>query len=177
MLETPERSRSISGDAALPQRRQLALDRLNELMLGADQRAQRAWRYYYGLQLLTIGLAAITPCLIVLARESPQNGLLNWLQLFFPAIAAIAAGASHIFHWREDGVRYTGLRESIRSQLWRFQTRSGAFHPSLTEDQALDLLVTNVDELNLRMVAQWSATQLAAQASDGGAPQSSKSER
>ena len=58
----------------------------------------------------------------ILAKESPGNVLFNWLQLFLPALAAIAAGLSHVFRWREDAVRYTTLAEGIRSQLWRFQT-------------------------------------------------------
>jgi hypothetical protein len=143
-------------------RRQLALNRIDELIATYELRARNALRNHYVLQGLTIGLAAITPCLIVLAKESPNNGLLNWLQLFFPAIAAISAGLSYVFKWREDGVRYTTLAEGIRSQLWRYQTRAGELGASLTEEQALDRLVVNVDELNLQSVAQWSASQLAA---------------
>jgi Protein of unknown function (DUF4231) len=145
----------------LGSRRQAALDRVQELIARSEQRAARAWRNYHLLQGLTIGLAAITPCLIVLAKESPGNGVLNWLQLFFPATAAIAAGLGHIFHWREDAVRYTHLAEAIRSQLWRFSTRAGEFAGPLSEDEALDRLVTHVDDLNLKSVAQWSAAQIA----------------
>jgi hypothetical protein len=143
-------------------RRQLALNRINDLIATYELRAGRALRNHYVLTGLTIGLAAITPCLIVLAKESPNNGLLNWLQLFFPAIAAISAGLSNVFKWREDGVRYTTLAEGIRSQLWRYQTRAGDLGATLTEDQALDRLVVNVDELNLQSLAQWSSSQLAA---------------
>jgi uncharacterized protein DUF4231 len=145
-------------------RRQLALDRVTDLLVTCDGRAKRAWRNHYNVQIATIGLAAITPCLIILAKESPNNGVLNWLQLFFPAIAAICAGASHVFRWREDAVRYTGLAESIRSELWRYQTRTADYPPTLSDDQALDVLVTHVDTLNLQSVANWSAAQLAAAA-------------
>src|SRR5207248_6649087 len=109
----------------------------------------------------TVGLAAITPCLIVLAKENPGNVPLNWLQLFFPALAAVAAGLSHIFRWREEAVRSTTLAESIRSQFWRFQTRSGEFGAGLSDEQALDRLVVRVDDLNLQSVARWSSAQLA----------------
>jgi hypothetical protein len=152
----------MHGAPDLNTRRQLALDRINALIATYEQLARRAFRNHYVLQGLMIGLAALTPCLIVLAKESPNNGLLNWLQLFFPAIAAISAGLSHVFKWREDGVRYKTLAEGIRSQLWRYQTRSGELGASLTDEQALDRLVVNVDELNLQSVAQWSAAQLAA---------------
>jgi len=145
----------------LAARRGVALQRTAALIAQSEARARRAWRNYYTLQVLTVGLAAITPCLIVLAKDSPRNEVLNWLQLFFPALAALCAGASHIFHWREDGVRSTQLAESLRSALWHFQTRTGDIPPSLTDEQALDHLVTRIDELNLRAVAAWSADRLA----------------
>jgi hypothetical protein len=142
-------------------RRQAALERIQQLIARSEERATRAWRNYRLLQGLTIGLAAITPCLIVLAKESPNSWLLNWLQLFFPAVAAITAGLSHIFRWREDAVRYTGLAEAIRSQLWRFSTRVGEYGPALTEEEAFDRLVVGIDDLNLKTIAQWSAAQVA----------------
>jgi hypothetical protein len=159
MLQVPGNARSAPTD--LGSRRQLALDRIHELIAHSQERAARAWRNYYLLQGLTVGLAAITPCLIVLAKEAPNNGLLNWLQLFFPAVAAICAGLSHIFRWREDAVRYASLAETIRSQLWRFQTRAGEFSPALSDDDALDRLVIRVDDLNLQSISRWSAAQLA----------------
>ena len=159
MLQVPGGTRSATTD--LGSRRQIALDRIQDLVARSEERAQRAWRNYYVLQGFTVGLAAITPCLIVLAKENPRNEILNWLQLFFPAIAAISAGLSHIFRSREDAVRYTTLAEAIRSQLWRYQTRAGEFIASLSDEEALDRLVTRVDDLNLASVARWSATQMA----------------
>ena len=146
----------------LASRLEVPLDRIEQLISRSDLQAARALRSYHVAQALTVGLAAITPCLIVLAKENPKNGLLNWLQLFFPAIAAIAAGVTHIFRWREDAVRYTSLSEVIRSLLWRFQTRAGEFSPDagVTDEQALDQLVVKVDEVNLQSVARWSAAQV-----------------
>jgi len=149
----------VAGD--LDGRRGVALERTESLIAQSEARARQAWRNYYSLQVLTVGLAAITPCLIFLAKDNPRNDVLNWLQLFFPALAALCAGASHIFHWREDGVRNTQLAESLRSALWHFQTRTGDIPPSLTDEQALDHLVTRIDELHLRAVAAWSADRLA----------------
>jgi hypothetical protein len=159
MLDGRQGLRSASPE--LSSRYQIALDRVQRLIVDADEHASRTSRNYFALQCLTIGLAAITPCLIVLSKENPGNPVLNWFQLFFPAIAAISAGLSHVFHWREDAVRYTSLAESIRSQLWRFQTRSGEFGGGLTDEQAIDRLVVGVDELNLQTVARWSRAQLA----------------
>jgi hypothetical protein len=159
MFQAQGGSRSAPPD--LGSRRQIALDRIQELVVRSEERAKRAWRNYYVLQGLTVGLAAITPCLIVLAKENPRSELLNWLQLFFPAVAAICAGVSHIFRSREDAVRFTTLAEAIRSQLWRYQTRAGEFIASLSDEEALDRLVTRVDDLNLASVARWSAAQLA----------------
>jgi Protein of unknown function (DUF4231) len=158
MLDAPHSPGAASSD--LVGRRQIALDRIQQLIAASEERAARAWRRYFTLQCLTVGLAALTPCFIILAKESPNSWLFNWLQLFFPATAAIAAGVSHLFHWREDAVRYTTLAETIRSQLWRFQTRSGEF-VGLNDDQSLDRLVVRVDELNLQSVARWSSAQLA----------------
>jgi hypothetical protein len=161
MLQTVGGPRSAGGD--LGTRLQVALDRIEQLITRSDLQGSRALRRYQVAQALTVGLAAITPCLIVLAKDNPKNELLNWLQLFFPAIAAIAAGVTHIFRWREDAVRHTSLAEVIRSLLWRFQTRAGEFSPAagVTEEQALDKLVVKVDEVNLQSVARWSAAQVA----------------
>lgn len=161
MLQTVGGPPSAGGD--LGTRLKVALDRIEQLIARSDLQAARALRRYQVAQALTIGLAAITPCLIILAKENPSNGLLNWLQLFFPAIAAIAAGVTHIFRWREDAVRYTSLGEVIRSLLWRFQTRAGEFSATagVTDEQALDTLVVKVDEVNLQSVARWSAAQVA----------------
>lgn len=120
--------------ADLAARRQVALDRTEALIAGYDEKARASWRGYYVLQTLTVALAAITPCLIFLAKDNPKNDFLTWLQLFFPAVAAITAGASHIFRWREDGVRDTSVAESLRSEVWRYQTRTGDYGMSLTEE-------------------------------------------
>jgi hypothetical protein len=157
MLQAPPHP----GATDLAARRQIALDRIQLLIATYELRAQRAMRNHYILQGLAIGLAAITPCLIALAKDNPRNELLNWLQLFFPACAAIAAGLSNVFKWREEGVRYTNLAEGVRSQLWRFQTRAGELGVGLSDEQALDKLVTNVDDLNLKSLATWSAAQVA----------------
>jgi hypothetical protein len=158
MLQVPN-PRSVGVDLAT--RRQFALDRIQQLTDRCVERAARAWRNYYLFQGLTVGLAAITPCLIFLAKDNPRNELLNWLQLFFPALAAVSAGLGHIFRWREDAVRFTSLAEAIRSQLWRYQTRAGEYGAGMDDGQALDHLVVNVDELNLQSVARWSSAQLA----------------
>src|SRR5579859_3667332 len=159
MLQTVGGPRSAGGDLAT--RLKVALDRIERLIARSDAQASRALRSYHIAQALTVGLAAITPCLIILAKDNPKNELLNWLQLFFPAIAAIAAGVTHIFRWREDAVRFTSLGEVIRSLLWRFQTRAGEFGSGVGDEQALDLLVVKVDEVNLQSVARWSAAQVA----------------
>jgi hypothetical protein len=160
----------LPGSSDVGARRQVALDRIQQLITSGELRAANAWRNYYYLQGLTIGLAAITPCLIVLAKENPRSELLNWLQLFFPALAAVAAGLGHIFRWREDAVRYTGLAAAIQSQLWRFQTRVGEFPASLADDEALDRLVTRVDDIHLQSVASWASANLADAPAAGKAP-------
>jgi hypothetical protein len=159
MLPAPDTPRSPGVDLA--NRQKIALDHIQQLIASGEQRAARAWRNYYIFQGLTVGLAAITPCLIFLASHNPSNQLLNWLQIFCPALAAIAAGIGHIFRWREDAVRYTSLAEAIRSQLWRFQTRAGEFGPPRDDAQALDQLVVHVDMLNLQSIARWSSAHLA----------------
>ena len=157
MLQVPPRASSSDFTS----RRQIALERIQQLITAYELLARRAFRNYYVLQGLTIGLAAVTPCLIALAKDNPRNELLNWFQLFFPALAALCAGLGHVFKLREDGVRYTSLAENLRSQLWRYQTRAGDLNISLTDDQALDRLVQNVDGLNLQSLAKWSGEQLA----------------
>ena len=142
-------------------RRSVALSRTQELITRSELRAREAWRSFYALQVLTIALAAITPCLIFLAKGNPQNNILEWLQLFFPALAAVSAGASHVFRWREDGVRNRQLAETLRSELWHYETRTAECPPSLKDDEALDHLVMRIDALVLQEVSQWGAEQLA----------------
>ena len=158
--------------AALPTdfgaRQHTALGRVDDLIAHSHERARHARRWYYTLQGATIGLAAITPCLILIAQGN--NGFLQWLSAFVPAFAAIAAGLSHIFNWRQDGVRSTALEASLRSERWRYQTRTGDYGVSLTDEQALDHLVTQVDTLNLHAVAEWSAEQLATPATTASPP-------
>mgnify|MGYP001354395582 CR=1 FL=1 len=154
----------------LPTRQQAALTRIEELIVQTEARAHLASRRYAIAQVLGIGLAAITPCLILLG----DSGFPRWLQSFPPAIAAIAMGLGHIFHWREDGARFSVAAETFRSELWRYQTRTGAYGPTLTDEQALDHLVTQVDEEHLRTAAQWAADRLATPDEKAGAPETAK---
>src|SRR5690349_9369613 len=135
MMQAPESPRGQLGDLA--KRRESALQRIEALTGKYETRARRAFRNYYVVQGVTIGFAALTPCLIFLANDNPSNKVFEWLQLFLPTLAAIAAGFGHIFHWREDGVRYTNLAEGIRSRLWRFETRAGEFATGISDEQAL----------------------------------------
>jgi hypothetical protein len=154
----------------LAARQQIAFRRIDELIAGAQTRSVSAQRRYFLLQLATVLLAAITPCLIFLANDNPHNEILTWLQLFSPALAATAAGVSHILHWREDAVRFTNLAEDIRSQVWRFQTRTGEYSATLSVDEALNKLVLSVDRLNLKSVANWSSDLLATPQSQTDGP-------
>jgi hypothetical protein len=178
MLQTPGSPLLTGVDLAT--RLKIAVDRIQQLVARSEAQAMRDWRNYHLAQGFTIGLAAITPCLIVLAKENPSSGVLNWLQLFFPAIAAIAAGLTHVFRWREDAVRHTSLAEAIRGLLWRFQTRAGEFGAGVTDEQALDQLVVKVDETNLRSLARWGAAQVSEDAAASTAtsrPASARAER
>jgi hypothetical protein len=91
------------------------------------------------------------------------------VQLFGPALAAVSAGAGHIFRWREEGVRSTELAEAIRSELWKYQTRAGAYTPAMADEMALGTLVSRVDDLNLKAVSRWATIVL----SDGTGPPAS----
>jgi hypothetical protein len=157
----PAQPGANAGAGDLAGRQQIALERITRGLAAADERARVAWRNYHVSQWLTIGLAALTPCLVALARDNPRNELFNWLSLFMPALAAVSAGVNQIFRWREDAVRFTTLAASIRSQLWRYQTRAGEYRATASDDEALATLVVRVDDLELKSVAAWSAAQLA----------------
>lgn len=150
------------------ERQHAALRHIDQLILHCHTRAVNARRWYYVLQGATIALAAITPCLILIAQGN--NGFLQWLSAFVPAGAAITAGLSHILNWQQDGVRYTALEASLRSERWQYETRTGSYSIELTDEQALDHLVSQVDALNLHAVAAWSAEQLAEPAAPAPAP-------
>ncbi len=153
---------------AFTERQHAALWHVDELIVHCHTRAANARRWYYMLQATTIALAAITPCLILIAEGN--SGFLQWLSAFVPAGAAVTAGLSHIFNWQQDGVRYTALEASLRSERWQYETRTGAYGVTLTDEQALDHLVTQVDALNLHAVAAWSAEQLAAPTATASPP-------
>src|SRR5689334_15731039 len=93
MTQAPVRPSAQSGDLV---NRQLPLERIQALTTQYDDRGRHAFRNYYVLQGLTIGFAAVTPCLIFLANDNPNNKVFEWLQLFLPALAAITAGMSHV---------------------------------------------------------------------------------
>jgi hypothetical protein len=73
MLQTAGRPRSTGDDLAA--RLTVALDRIEHLIARYDMRAALALRRYQVAQALTVGLAAITPCLIVLAKDNPYTTL------------------------------------------------------------------------------------------------------
>jgi hypothetical protein len=61
------------------------------------------------------------------------------------------------------------LVEALRGELWHFQTRTGACGPALTEEEAIDQLVTRVNALHLRAVAQRSTDRLINEERQGSA--------
>ena len=57
MLQPPPSPRATGADLAT--RRQIALDRIQQLTTTCEERVRKAWRNYYAFQGLTVGLAAI----------------------------------------------------------------------------------------------------------------------
>jgi len=97
--------------------------RINSLIAQYELGARRRGANYYVLQGLTIGLAAITPCLIVLAKENRATST--------ELAAVVLSGCRRNFglprpHLNARRRRpLPSLVEGVRSQLWRFQTRAG----------------------------------------------------
>ena len=88
-----------------------------------------------------------------------------------PAIAALCAALIAAYHWREDWVRYTVTAESLRSEQYKYRTRTTPQYAiGLTESVALDNFMRRIESVAASEVADW-RNQNAAMSSSGEVPQ------
>ncbi len=105
---------------------------------------------YYGSQVATITLSALTPVLILI------TDLPGWAQALPAALAAIAASLSSAFNWKENWIRRSTTFEFLLAEKTRYETRSSsAYTMDLSEDEALNNFVQRMTELNLMEVSNW----------------------
>ena len=115
-----------------------------------DRSRNRARLWYRAFQTSIIVLTGLTPILIL------WNGVPRELQAIPPAIAALCAALIAAYHWREDWVRYTVTAEALRSERYKYTTRTTpAYALGLPDSQALDNFMRKIEGVAASEVADW----------------------
>src|SRR5262249_16626572 len=116
-------------------------------------------------------LTGITPLLILWGHDV----LLPEVQAIPPAIAALCAALIAAYHWREDWVRYTVTAEALRSEKYKYSTRTTSHYAlGLSDAVALDNFMGRIEAVAASEVADW-RNQNAAMSSTGDNQQPSGS--
>jgi len=151
----------------------VALKRCEGMIEWYDRSRNRARLWYRGFQTAIILLTGITPLLILWGPD----GVPRWLQAGPPAIAALCAAMIAAYHWREDWVRYTVTAELLRSEKFKYRTRTTPQYAiGLPEPVALDNFMRRIEAVAASEVADW-RNQNAAMSSSGEAPQAAAAGR
>jgi hypothetical protein len=131
------------------ERRNRALNRYKSQLEWYERTKNDARRFFYLGQTLVILLTGITP-LIILSTES------KFWQALLPAAASIIAGVLGIWQFQEAWQRRAIALEALKSEFVKFDTRSGDdYRLPVTEDQAIDRFVLNIEGIVGNEVTQW----------------------
>jgi hypothetical protein len=61
-----------------------------------------------------------------------------------------------IFHWREDAIRFASTREALKSERFKFLTRTTEdYQTSLDDQEALNHFMARIEGVALHEVAEW----------------------
>jgi hypothetical protein len=130
----------------------VALKRCEGMIGWYDRSRNRARLWYRGFQTAIIVLTGITPLLILWGPDALPRGV----QAIPPAIAALCAALVAAYHWREDWVRYTVTAELLRSEQYKYRTRTTPQYAiGLPELVALDNFMRRIEAVAASEVADW----------------------
>ncbi len=140
----------LVGATDLAPARDMALKRCCEQIKWYDTHAHQAWLAFTIFQVATVVLGGLTPILLLWATVPKP------IQAVPAVLAAVAAGVNGIFHWREDHTRFACVREALKSEQVKFETRTTKEYGVGVDDaQALDHFVTNMEALAIAEIGQW----------------------
>ena len=109
-------------------RYQMALKRCAEQIGWYERHAGRARLLYRTFQSAVVVLAGLTPVL-ALGEKGPEL-----VQVLPAALASVFAAIVGLWSWQENWVRFAATAEALKSELVKFQTRTGeAYGASLDE--------------------------------------------
>ena len=135
-------------------RHQMALKRCAEQIGRYERHAGRSRFLYRTFQSAVVILAGLTPVLALWEKGS------ELVQVLPAAIASVAAAIIGLWSWQENWVRFAATAEALKSELVKFQTRTGeAYAVSLNEETVLYNFVVRIEGLASGELAAWGARQ------------------
>ena|ERR1051326_1083651 len=100
--------------------------------------------FHNSFQVAIIVLGALTPILLW-GPDLPRV-----LQALPSALAAVAAGVSGTFHWRENWASFSSIREALKSERIKYLTRTTDDYSATQDDYwALDHFVERIEALTM----------------------------
>ena len=135
-------------------RYQMAPKRCAEQIGWYERHAGRARLLYRTFQSAVVVLAGLTPVL-ALGEKGPEL-----VQVLPAALASVFAAIVGLWSWQENWVRFAATAEALKSELVKFQTRTGeAYAVSLDEETVLNNFVVRIEGLASGELAAWGARQ------------------
>jgi hypothetical protein len=126
----------------------MALKRCAEQIGWYERHAVRARVLYRTFQSAVVILAGLTPALALWKFER--------YDVLPAALASVLAAVIGPWSWQENWVRFAATAEALRSELVKFQTRTGeACGASLDEETVLNNLVVRIECLASGELAAW----------------------
>jgi Protein of unknown function (DUF4231) len=109
----------------------------------------RSRNWFAALQIAAIVLAALTPVLVA------WDGLPAALQALPAALAAIMIGASAVFAWRENWVRFKQTAAALEREQLLFATQTQPYEQGGDRDKLVAQLVENTSRIVSREYTMW----------------------
>jgi hypothetical protein len=133
-------------------RHEQAVQRCQEMIAWYDKTKVTQRELYRWSQILAVVLSGLTPILI-LWNELPKP-----LQALPAALAAIVTALNGIFQWKDNYTRFAYTGEALKSELFKFQTRTTVDYARDVDDQqALENFVYRIEQLRENEVTDWRA--------------------
>ena len=129
-----------------------ALKRCAEQIGWYERHAGRARFLYRTFQSAVVILAGLTPVLALWEFER--------YDVLPAALASVLAAIIGLWAWQENWVRFAATAEALKSELVKFQTRTGeAYGVGLDEETVLNNFVARIEGLASGELAAWGARQ------------------
>ncbi len=142
----------IPGAGTNP-RYETALKRCADQIGWYERHAGRARRFYRICQSAVVVLAGLTPVLALWE-------FFDRYDVLPAALASVLAAVIGLWGWQENWVRFAATAEALKSELVRFQTRTGeAYGVGLDEETVLNNFVVQIEGPALGELAAWGARQ------------------